>query len=131
MIYRPNKDTFGSKSVLLIIFLRITGISWEDSEQTRLHIHLIYEFLFTYNISLCIDLSRSLWPCHVASLMVQTVKPLSAMLGSPDSIPRLERSPGEGNGNPLQYSCLENSMDRGAWWATVHGVTKSRTQLSD
>ena len=38
---------------------------------------------------------------------------------------------GEGNGNPLQYSCLENSMDGGAWWATVHGVTKSRTQLSD
>jgi len=38
---------------------------------------------------------------------------------------------GEGNGNPLQYSCLENSVDRGAWWATVHGVTKSRTQLSD
>ena len=38
---------------------------------------------------------------------------------------------GEGNGNPLQYSCLENPMDGGAWWATVHGVTKSRTQLSD
>ena len=37
------------------------------------------------------------------------------------------RSPGGGNGNPLQYSCLENSMDRGAGWATVHGVTKSRT----
>ena len=41
------------------------------------------------------------------------------------------RSPGEGNGNPLQYSCLENPMDGEAWWATVHGVTKSRTQLSD
>ena len=38
---------------------------------------------------------------------------------------------GEGNGNPLQYSCLENSMDGGAWWAAVHEVTKSRTQLSD
>ena len=41
------------------------------------------------------------------------------------------RSPGEGNGYPLQYSCLENPMDRGAWWATVHGVTMSRTRLSD
>ena len=41
------------------------------------------------------------------------------------------RSPEEGNGNPLQYSCLENPMDRGAWWATVHGVTKSWTRLSD
>ena len=40
------------------------------------------------------------------------------------------RSPGVGNGNPFQYSCLENPMDRGAWWATVHGVTKSQTQLS-
>ena len=38
---------------------------------------------------------------------------------------------GAGNGNPLQYSCLENSMDRGAWWATVHGATKSRIQLRD
>ena len=45
-------------------------------------------------------------------------------------IPGLGRSLGEGNGNPLQYSCLENPMDRGAWWATVHGVTKSWTQLS-
>ena len=45
------------------------------------------------------------------------------------SIPGWGRFPGEGNGNPLQYSCLENPMDRGAWQATVHGVTKSRTQL--
>ena len=42
-----------------------------------------------------------------------------------------EDSPGEGNGNPFHYSCLENPMERGAWWATVHGITKSRTQLSD
>ena len=41
----------------------------------------------------------------------------------------VKRSPGEGNGYPLQYSCLANSMDRGAWWATVHGVAKSQTQL--
>ena len=40
------------------------------------------------------------------------------------SIPGLGGSPGEGNGNPLQYSCLENSMDIGAWWAAVHGITK-------
>ena len=45
-------------------------------------------------------------------------------------IPGLGRSPGEENGYPLQYSCLENSMDRGAWWATVHGVAMSRTRLS-
>ena len=47
------------------------------------------------------------------------------------SISESGRSPGEGNGYPLQYSCLENSMDRGAWWATVHGVTKRPIQLSN
>ena len=51
--------------------------------------------------------------------------------GDLGSIPGLGRSPGEGNGNPLQYSCLENSMNGGTWRATVHGVTKSRTRLSD
>ena len=51
--------------------------------------------------------------------------------GNLGSIPGSGRSPGEGNGNPLQYSCLENPTDRGAWQATVHGAAKSRTQLSD
>ena len=51
--------------------------------------------------------------------------------GDPGSIPGWGRSPGEGSGNPLQYSCLENPMDRGAWQATVHGVAKSWTRLSD
>ena len=46
-------------------------------------------------------------------------------------IPGSERSSAEGNGNPLQYSCQENPVDRGAWWAIVHGVAKSWTQLSD
>ena len=45
--------------------------------------------------------------------------------------PGLERSPGEGNGNPLQYSCLGKPVDRGAWWATAHGVAKSWTRLSE
>ena len=54
-----------------------------------------------------------------------------ALIRDPGSIPRLGRSPREGNGNRLQYSCLENSMDGGAWWATVHGVAKSRTRISD
>ena len=51
--------------------------------------------------------------------------------GDPGSVPRLGRFPGVGHGNPLQYSCLENSMDRGGWWATVHGVTKSLAQMSE
>ena len=55
----------------------------------------------------------------------------SAAVQETDSIPGSGRSLGEGNGYPLQYSCLEHSMDRGAWWAIVHRVAKSRTQLSD
>ena len=49
--------------------------------------------------------------------------------GDPSLIPGLGRSPGEGNGNPLQYSCLENSKDRGAWWVIIHRVAKSQTRL--
>ena len=59
------------------------------------------------------------------------VNNLSANAGDAGSILGSGRSPGEGNGNPLQYSYLENPTDRGAWLATVHGVTKSWTQLSD
>ena len=68
------------------------------------------------------------------SQMVLEVKNLPASagdMGDAGSVPGLGRSPGEGNGSPLQYSCLENPMARGAWRATVHGVTKSQTQLSD
>ena len=52
-------------------------------------------------------------------------------VGDLGSIPGSGRSPGEGNGYALQYSCLENPMDREAWWATVHGVAKNQTQLSN
>ena len=64
-----------------------------------------------------------------ASQVVLVVKNLPANAGDPrglGSIPGSGRSPGEGHGSPLQYSCLENPMDRRAWWATVHGVTKSQ-----
>ena len=64
------------------------------------------------SIYLCVQISP---PCN----NILVVTPVSG------------RSPGKGNSNPLQYSCLENSMDRGAWWATVCGVTKSWTRLSD
>ena len=57
------------------------------------------------------------------------VKCLPANAGDAGSIPGSGRSPGEGNGYPLQYSCLENPMDRGACWAAVHGVTQSQTGL--
>ena len=55
------------------------------------------------------------------------VKASACNAGDLGSLPGLGRSTGEGNGNPLKYSCLENPMDGGAWWATVHGVAKSQT----
>ena len=66
--------------------------------------------------------------------MMLVVKNLPANAGDirhANSISGLRRYPGEGNGNPLQYSCLSSPMDRGAWWAVVHRVAQSRTQLSD
>ena len=69
----------------------------------------------------------------ILSMVAQLVKNPPANAGDPRDmglIPGSGRSPGEGNGNLLQYSFLENSMDRGAWWTTVHGVAKSRTRLS-
>ena len=63
--------------------------------------------------------------------MVKTVKNLPKNAGDMGSIPGLGRSPEEGNGNPLHYSCLGISMSGGAWQATIHGVQKSRAQLSE
>ena len=63
--------------------------------------------------------------------MAQRVKRLPAVQVDLGSIPGLGRPSGGGNGTPLQYSCLENPMDRGAWWAAVHGVARSQTRLSD
>ena len=60
----------------------------------------------------------------------QMVEP-DGRVGDLGSVPGSGRSPEEGNGNPLQFSCLGNSMDKGAWWATVHGVAKRQTRLSD
>ena len=68
-----------------------------------------------------------LWLSNILFPGGSVVKNLPAMAGDTGLIPGLGRSPGEGNGNPLQYSCLENPMGRGAWRATVHRVAKSRT----
>ena len=104
----------------------------------------LYMFIFPYSVTLLIPLLQSLniwnyssfhqnkhsfvFPCFPGGW---DSKESAYNAGNLGSIPGLGRSPGEGNGNPLQYSCLKNSMDRGAWRATVHGVTKSWTWLSD
>ena len=85
-------------------------------------------------VSLCLlsvyfGLRHVLWDSQV----VQVVKNLNANARDARDlglIPGSGRSPEVGNGNPFQYFCLENPMDRGVWWATVHGVAKSRTQLN-
>ena len=59
-------------------------------------------------------------------MLIAEVKASACNLGGLGSIPRSGRCPGEGNGNPLQYSCLENPMDGGAWWATIHGSERVR-----
>ena len=78
----------------------------------------IFLSLFKLQLRLCLGFPGS-----------SVVKSLPANAGDVGSIPELGRLPGEGNGNPLQYSCLENPLDRGAWQAVVHGVTKSQTPL--
>ena len=88
------------------------------------------KYLFEQTVNQCILIYCALYKVR-DSLMAQTVKHLPANAGGLGSIPGLGRLPGEGNGHRLQYSCLENSMDGGASWATVHGFAKSWTQLRD
>ena len=75
-----------------------------------------------------IKLTVKVW---ALATVAQTAKNLPANAGNRDSSPGSARSPGEGNGYPIQYSCLENPTDRGAWRATVHGVAKSQTRLNN
>ena len=80
-----------------------------------IYIYIFFFRLFHYRL---LQDTEGGFPCSSVG------KESACSAGDPGSIPVLGRSPGEGNGNPLQYSCLDNSMDRGAWWVTVHGVTK-------
>ena len=102
--------------------------------QARLYLLLLLLILKELKILLwapkriCVPMPTVVFPCGTL------VKNLTDSVGDArdvGSIPGLGRSPGEGNGYPVQYSCLKNSMDRVAWWATVHGVAKSQTRLND
>ena len=75
--------------------------------------------------------SESFHPSYQQGTVIKNLPANAGDTGEVGLIPGSGRYPGGGNGNPLQYSCLENLMDRGAWRATVHGVTKSQTQLND
>ena len=104
---------------------------------TRFTLSIIYSSQQLYTLSGILLISK--WSLKKLSILSRlprgfpggaVVKESTSQAGDVGLIPEWGRSPGEGNGNPLQYSCLENAMDRGAWWAVVHGVTKSRTWLS-
>ena len=81
------------------------------------------------HIQVTIDITR--WDPLTLLISGSEVKASACNAGDLGLIPGSGRSPGEGNGNSLQYSCLENPTDGGAWWATVHGLAKSRTRLSN
>ena len=87
-----------------------------DNNSANIRILFLYMFLIHHSVYLS-------WASQVALV----VKKLLANEGDVGLIPGLRRYPGGEHGNPLQYSCLEKPMDRGDWWATVHGVEKSRT----
>ena len=89
--------------------------------------------LFTWFIIICYDIQYTIlyYVSYKGFPGGSDGKESTYNAGNLDLIPGSGRSSGEGNVNPLQYSCLGNPMDRGAWWDTVHGVTKSWTRLSD
>jgi len=92
--------------------MSLNPISRKQNEITQMPVELV--FCIIHN------------SCSIFLIVVdQTLKKSACNAGDLGSIPGLGRSPGEGNGNPLQYSSLENPMDRRAWWATVHGVAES------
>ena len=91
----------------------------------------MYEHQGEFGMNEDIGIDIYIYTIGEASLMAQMVENLPASEGDGGSIPGSRRSPGEGNSNPLKYSCLGNPMDRGTWHTTVHGVEKSQIRLSD
>ena len=101
-----------------------------------------HSFLWLSSIPLCVCLCVCIYIYYIFNHSIvnghldcfpcgSDVKEFTCNVGDQGLIPELERSPGGGHGNPLQYSCLENPMDRAAWWASVCGVIKSQTQISN
>ena len=123
---------------LLFIFQLLSHIQLFATPWTAIHqaslFFIISQSLLKFMFIEMVMLSNCLILCHPFLLLPSIfprIKVFSNELAPRIWYPKLRRSPGEGNGNPLQYSCLENFMDRGAWWVTVHGVTKSQRQLSN
>ena len=120
------------------------GYSWANKHSAYIKWEMITTiFLSLLICTLCVYVCMCVWREYLRSTLLANFKytmwcycgsdgkESACNAGDLGSILESGRSPGEGNGNPLQYSCLENPMDRWAWWVTVHGVTKSWTWLSD
>ena len=119
---KPTKDYFSN-----YLNLSCSKISLENKKHSHNYIFTTSLFLLSLSHFLALRTMKKLF----AITRWLSGKEFACQAGDLGSIPGLWRSPGEGNDNPLQYSCLENSMDGGTWWATVHGVAKSWTRLSD
>ena len=112
---------------------------WQkEKKNIPIHSENIEDLLCAVSEMNKIDKILPSWVFHVGRLPSATQllleldgKEYACNVGDSGSIPGFGRSPGEGNGYPLQYSCLEDSMDREPWWGTAHGFAKSWTQLSD
>ena len=105
--------------------LTLELIMWFASDQSNMN-RVVITTEALWNIrKFCLHFSHS----SQVTIVIKNMSANTENIRDAGSISRLDRSPGEGNGNPLQYSCLENPMDRGAWQATVHGVTKCQTWL--
>ena len=139
--WRSNTVLSGAQAAwpLLLLCSVVSDSSWPmDSPGSSVH----GIFPATILEQVAISFSRGSSWCrdrtYVSCIDRQILSPratreahLPASAGDAGSVPGWGRSPGGGHDNPLQYSCLENPMDRGAWWATIHGVAKSQMQLSN
>ena len=122
---------------LFVLAMTVTLSCLQEAKNWLFTLFLLLLLFERANTRLIVNVLTVVHLCLGAYPVVQSVKNPSAMqeiacsTGDPVSIPRSGRSLGEGNGDPLQYSCLENPMDRGTWRATVHEVTKSQIQLGN
>ena len=119
----PYKHTLGASQVVLDFHISTLGASQVVSART---IQKFYFQLLSTLLEMRLPYKHTLGASQVV-LVVKNPPVKAGIRRNMGSIPGSGRSPGGGNGNPLQYSCQENSMDRGSWQATAHGVTKSRT----